>query len=291
MIGTWLTDSLRERGAEVQILTRQKPRRADLIQWEPGKKVHEVERLEGTDVVFNLTGAPIADRPWTKGRREELWDSRVEATDTLLEALASLDEPPSVFIGAGGLGYYGDRGDEFLDESEGPGSGFLADLSQAWEQAHLRSADVLGCRAAVLRMSIVLSPTGGVFPLMVKPFRFGIGGWLGTGQQYTPWVSIRDAVGAFEHLMDTEGCEGPFNGTIPEPTTNKEWLKALGRAVHRPVLTHAPKWALRGALGELADDLLIASVRAVPKKLLDTGYEFVDTDAEETFGWLLSELD
>src|SRR5262245_18396671 len=124
---------------------------------------------------------------------------------------------------------------------------------------------------------------------MVRPFRY-LGGWLCHGRQYTPWISVDDAIGALVHLADHPECRGAFNGTVPDPPQNKERLKALGRAMHRPVVTHAPRWALRGALGELADSLLIASIRAVPRKLLATGYQFRDTDEEETFRWLTSEL-
>jgi uncharacterized protein (TIGR01777 family) len=290
MIGSWLARVLRDRGDEVLIVTRGRPRRADHVQWDPLKRVHDVDRLDGLDAVVNLTGAPIADRPWTRQRRKELWESRVEATNTLLDALASRTRPPKVLVGAGGLGYFGDRGDVVLDEGMAPGSGFLAELSQAWEQAQLDAVKRLGARAAVLRMSIVLSPTGGAFPLMVKPFRVGLGGWLGNGRQYTSWISIRDTVGAFQHLLDHPGAQGPFNGTIPDPTPNKEWLKALGHVLHRPVITHAPKWALRGAFGELAEDLFLASVRAIPRKLVEQGYVFQDPTAESTFPWLLSEL-
>lgn len=290
MIGSWLAQSLRERGDEVLILTRQKPRHPGQIRWDLRKGIQGADRLEGTEAVVNLTGAPLADRPWTRARRRTLWESRVDATAVLLEGLAGLPEPPKVFLGAGGLGIYGDRGDEVLDESQPPGTGFLAELAEAWEEAHLRARRI-GARAAVLRMSIVLSPTGGAFPLMVKPFRVGVGGWLGNGRQYTSWLTIRDAVAAFQHLLDDERCEGAFNGTVPEPTTNKEWVKALGHVLHTPIYTHAPRWALRGALGELANDLLIASVRAVPSKLLDHGFTFRDGDAEEAFRWLVAEVD
>ncbi|MEQ1504309.1 MAG: DUF1731 domain-containing protein, partial [Myxococcota bacterium] len=173
----------------------------------------------------------------------------------------------------------------FIDDDDPPGTGFMAELCVAWEAAQLASESI-GCRSAVLRMSVVLSPTGGAFPLMVMPFRY-IGGWLGHGRQYTPWISIDDAVGALIHLADHPDCRGAFNGTVPNPPQNKEWLKALGREMHRPVVTHAPRWALRGALGELADSLLIASIRAVPRKLLATGYTFVDPEAEPTFAKLL----
>jgi len=290
MIGTWLARVLRERGDEVLIVTRSRPRRADHVQWDPLKKVHDADRLDGLDAVVNLTGAPIADRPWTRDRRRVLWESRVTATQTLFDALASRGRPPKVFVGAGGIGVYGDRGDSILDEYAAPGAGYLAELSAAWEQAQLDATKRLGARAAVLRMGIVLSPTGGAFPLMVKPFRVGLGGWLGNGRQYTSWISIRDCIGSFLHLIDHPGASGPFNGTVPEPIANKEWLKALGHVLHRPVITHAPKWALRGAFGELAEDLLLASVRAVPRKLVEQGYMFHDPHAEDAFQWLVAEL-
>lgn len=288
MIGSWLADDLRARGDDVLVLTRGRPTGPDQAQWDPGRGLSEPGRLEGVDAVVHLNGAPIADRPWTRNRRKVLWDSRIGATETLLAAIERLDDPPRVFVSAGGLGYFGDRGDDVLDEAEPRGSGFLAELAEAWEQSTL-GASRLGCRAAVLRMSIVLSPTGGAFPLMVKPFRIGVGGWLGNGKQYTSWISVRDASAAFRHLLD-HPCEGAYNGTIPEPTRNKEWCKALGAVLHRPVVTHAPKWALRGAFGELADDLLLASVRAVPGKLLAEGFTFQDGDAEATYRWLLDEL-
>lgn len=288
MIGGWIARALRARGDEVLILTRQVPREAGQVQWDPRKGVHEPERLDGIDACIHLTGAPIASRPWTAARRKELWESRVDATSILLESLSNLPTPPSVYVGAGGLGFYGDRGDELLTEEDSPGTGFLAELAQAWEEAHFE-ASALGCRTSVMRKSIVLSPTGGTFPLMINPFRFGIGGWLGNGRQYTPWVSIRDTVAGYLMAVDDPRISGPVNLTVPEPTSNKAWSKALGRALHRPVLGHAPKWALRGALGELADDLFLASVRAVPAKLDALGFEFEDVDAEATFTWLVQD--
>ncbi|MCO4743255.1 MAG: TIGR01777 family oxidoreductase [Proteobacteria bacterium] len=286
MIGSWLVNALEERGDEALILTRRKPQEPRQVQWDPKKGIPKKERLEGLDAVIHLTGAPIAARPWTAARRKELWSSRIDATKVLLDALSELDTPPLAFIGAGGLGYYGDRGEEELTEGHGPGEGFLSELAQAWEEAHLKASQ-LGCRTSVMRKSIVLSPDGGGFPLMVRPFSLGIGGWLGNGRQYTPWVSIRDTVGGYLVGVDDERCEGPVNLTIPKPTPNKEWSKALGRALNRPVMTHAPKWALRGALGDLADDLFLASVRAVPKKLLDLGFTFQDGEAEAAFTWLV----
>lgn len=290
MLGTWLARALRARGDHVLVITRGEPRDESEVQWDPTRGVLAPRQLERLDALFNLGGAPLADRPWTRQRRRLLTESRVNATEVLLDSLEALEHPPKAFVGAGGLGFFADRGDEILDDDDPPGSGFLAELCAEWEAASLAAERRLGARAAVLRMSVALSPTGGAFPLMVRTFRY-FGGWLGHGRQYTPWISVHDATAAFVHLADREECRGPFNGTVPNPTPNKEWMKALGRVMHRPVLTHAPRWALRGALGELADSMLIASIRAVPRKLLDTGFQWVDTDAETTFAKLKAEMD
>ncbi len=273
----------------MRVVTRQTPRNDDEIQWDPVRGFSSARALEGADVVFQLAGAPIADRPWTRQRRKVLYDSRVRSTETLISTFYDLDHPPKAFVSTGGLGLFGDRGDELLSDDAPPGHGFFPELCVAWEHANL-AAEQLGIRCAVLRMNLVLSPSGGVFPLMVRPFRL-VGGWLGHGRQYTPWLSIRDAVGALVHLADREGCRGVYNGTVPVPPRNREWLEALGRVMDVPVVTHAPRWALRGALGELADGLLIASIRAVPERLLASGYQFHDPDAEATFRWLVAEVE
>ena len=288
MIGTALAEQLRARGDDVLIVTRRSPSQPHEVQWDPKKGVQQVGRLEGLDALFNLAGAPLAGRPWTARRRETLLSSRVGATEVLLASLGRLRSPPAAYVGAGGLGLFGDRGEEVLSDDATRGTGFLADLADSWERQHLRAVE-LDARTSVLRMSIVLSPTGGAFPLMVRPFRV-MGGWLGNGRQWTSWISIRDCVCAMIYLADQPECEGAFNGTVPLPLRNKEWCKALGRVLNRPVRTHAPKWVLRGALGDLADELLIASVRAVPDKLLRAGFCFRDPDAEASFQWMVAEL-
>ena len=260
------------------------------LTWDPVKGLPRVERLEGTDAVVNLNGAPLAARPWTRARREVLLASRIDATRTLLGILERLERPPAVFVGVGALGMFSDAGDERIDDDAPRGEGFLAELSGAWEDVQL-SAESLGCRSSVLRMSIVLSPTGGALPPMVVPFRYGFGGWLGNGQQFTPWISIDDCVAALIHLIDHDDCRGGFNGTVPEPLRNRAWCEALGHALQRPVYTHAPKWALKGALGELANEIFLASRRAHPRKLLESGFEFADTDIEATFRRLLTEVE
>ncbi len=288
MIGSWLAGHLRARGDRVWILTRRSPRGEDEIQWDPNRGIQSPGRLEGLDAVFNLSGAHIADRPWTASRRRLLMESRVGATAVLLESFAKLDQPPKAYVGVSHIGLFGDRGDAYIEDNAPPGTGFLSDLSVAWEAAHL-SAEDLGARACVLRMCTVLSPTGGSFPLLLKPFKY-VGGWLGNGQQYLSWISIRDCTKALVYLADNPDATGCYNGTVPEPVRNKAWCQALGRVMDVPVVTHAPKWALRGALGELADDLYLASVRAVPRRLLDEGFSFQDPDIDLTFRWLVDEM-
>jgi len=291
MIGAALAQVLESRGDEVWIVSRKEPRGPRWLQWGPSRGIQNIRQLEGLDALVNLNGAALADRPWTTARRRVLLESRVDATRVFARSLAQLDAGPGVFVGVGHLGRFGDRGAAWIQDTDAPGSGFLAELCVAWEDAQLSAARNIGCRGAVLRMGMVLSPHGGAFPLIVMPFRYGFGGWMGNGRQYTAWLSIRDVVGMLVHLIDHEECSGGFNGNIPDPVENKRWCVSLGKALERPVRTHAPKWAMRGALGELANDVFLASCRAVPRKLLDSGYEFIDTDVAETFGWLLAEID
>ena len=287
LIGAALADAHRARGDDVVIVTR-KPREPGHIAWDPGRAWADVQRLDGLDVLYHLAGAPIADRPWTRQRRRVLWESRIDTAAMLREQLVRV-RAPKVWVGVSVLGRFGDRGEEVLDDDASQGPGYLAELATAWEDAHL-AAEKLGCRVAVLRMSVVLDARGGVFPLMIHPFRMGIGGWLGDGRQYTPWITGRDAVRALLHLAD-KPLTGGFNGTVPHPVRHYEWMKALANVLHSPVIAQAPRWALRGAFGELADDLLLSSVRAVPRKLSESGFVWLDPEAEPAFGRLVGELD
>ncbi len=289
LLGTSIATALRARGDEVRIITRRPARTGEEVHWDPPRGVIEIHKLEGIDAVIHLAGAPIADRPWTRARRKVLWESRVDSTRMLIDALKARKIKPKTWVGAGGLGRFGSRGEEELDDDAAAGTGFLADLSVAWESAQLE-AEKLGARTAVFRMAIVLDPHGGALPLVVKPFRIGIGGWLGDGRQFTSWITGRDAVNGFLHLLDDPRASGGYNGTVPVPTRNYEWCVALGRAVNKPVLTHAPKWAVRGALGELADDLFLASVRAIPRKLTAEGFRFLDPEPEAAFAAMVAQL-
>lgn len=291
MLGTWLANVLRDRGDEVYVLSRTRTDEPGHFVWSMSRGVVDVRGLESMDAVVNLAGAPIADRPWTRSRRRYIRESRMDATRVIMGSLERLESPPKTYIGIGHLGYYGDRGEEILDEKSESGNGFLAELAGDWERAHMAAAAGIGARGAVLRMAVSLSPTAGVFPLMLQPFRLGLGGWLGEGKQYLPWVSIRDTVSMLTFLLDRPDLDGVFNGCVPEPTRQRDWARALGRVIEKPVHRSAPRWALKGALGELADDLYLASIRAVPGRLLRAGYRFIDEDPQATFDWLVRSLE
>jgi uncharacterized protein (TIGR01777 family) len=290
-IGTKLRAALEERGDEVIVLTRGRTKLPGYLHWDASRGIARLRRLEGIDAFVNLAGEPLATRPWTSPRRKVLISSRIQATEILLEALTKLEQPPPVVLGVSSLGFFGDRGNEWVEDDERPGDRFLAKLASGWEAAHLSASARFPCRVGVVRLSIVLGSDGGVFPPLLKAFRFGFGGWLGNGRQYVPWTSMRDTVRILLHLLDHDGCEGVFNGSVPDPGTHRDWTEALARVLGKPGRAQAPAWALRGALGDLAEELLLASCRARPRRLLGAGFEFADPRIEELMLRLTSEHD
>jgi len=226
--------------------------------------------LEGADALINLSGANIAEKRWTKARKRELVDSRLASTKALIDALSSVKRPPRVFLNASAVGYYGDRGEEELDESSAPGEDFLAGLCAEWERAALAAPP--NVRAVVLRLGLVLGQGGGALARMLLPFRLGIGGPLGSGRQYMSWISRDDAVGLILRLLDAE-VSGPVNAVAPEPAANEAFSRELARALRRPCAFRVPEKAARLAFGELAD-VLLGGQRVLPKKALDAGYVF-----------------
>lgn len=225
-------------------------------------------------MAVHLSGASVAGKRWTTGYRQELVESRVATTATLARVLAELKSPPATLVVASAVGFYGDRGDEVLDENSAKGSGFLADLCEAWEEASLPAAQA-GIRVVHARLGIVLSKKGGALRKMLPAFRFGVGGRLGSGQQWVSWVSLEDAVDALQFLMHSIEVSGAVNVTAPNPVTNSEFTQALAQKLHRPALFPVPAFALRLAFGRaMADEALLASQRAVPLKLRSSGFRF-----------------
>lgn len=240
----------------------------------------------GVDTVIHLAGKSIADARWTPEVKEALRSSRVEPTRRLCEQLASLDQRPSTFVCASAIGIYGDRGDEKLDESSPPDDGFLAEIGKQWEAACQPARDA-GIRVVNLRLGIILSPKGGALAKMLMPGKLGLGGPMGSGKQWMSWVAMDDVLGAIYHAIATPSVKGPMNVVSPKPCTNAEFAKVLGKALGRPAFVPAPSFALRLALGEMADALLLASTRVEPQTLLSSGYRFRFDDLEESLRYLL----
>ena len=279
LIGTALRSSLTSDGHDVLALTR----RASLppletITWDVDKGRFDASGLEGVDAVIHLAGEPVAKR-WNQARKKAIRQSRVGGTKLLVEGLKSLKNPPKLLLSASAVGFYGDGGDTELDESAPPGEGFLPDVCQEWEKTTMEALG-LGIRAVCMRTGIVLSTKGGALGQMLLPFRLGVGGPLGSGKQWMPWIHIDDVVGAFRYVMANDDLVGAVNGTSPNPATNADFSKALGRALHRPAFLPTPAFGLKILFGEMVQ-ILLESQRALPKKLLFAGYEFKYPDLSD----------
>lgn len=242
--------------------------------------------FSGVDAVVHLAGENIAKGRWTEAKKRRIEESRVRGTRQLAEQLARSPSKPSVFICASAIGFYGDRGDELLDEESRPGEGFLSSVCKTWEAA-TQVAENAGIRTVSLRTGIVLSTQGGALNKMLFPFKMGAGGIIGNGSQYMSWVSLSDVVKIIRFLMDNDSVSGAVNVVSPEPSTNREFTKTLGRVLHRPTVFPMPSFAARLAFGEMANDLLLASCRVVPEKLLRAGYTFLHTHLDSTLRDLL----
>ncbi len=272
-IGRALTDHLWKSGHEVVGLRRETGGPAGPgPSWDPARGMLEARTLSGFDAVVHLSGANIGEGRWTEARKRELWASRVDSTRLLVDRMRDASHGPRVLVCASAVGYYGDRGDEVMDESASRGEGFLADLVAAWEDEAARAAQ-FGIRAVSSRFGVVMAADDGALRRMATAFRFGVGGRLGSGRQWMSWVAPADLVRAIEWLL-THEVSGPVNVTSPQPVRNAELTRALARVLHRPALFPAPAFALRIALGGAADELLLASQRVTPKRLLDTGFDF-----------------
>jgi uncharacterized protein (TIGR01777 family) len=267
LVGSALIADLTASGAATALrLARRGSSDAGAIQW-------DAARLEGCDAIVHLAGEPIGSGRWSPSRKEAIRGSRVEGTRLLVEGLLGLGRKPRALICASAIGYYGDRGDEELTESAGPGEGFLSDVAKGWETEAARAA-AGGIRVVSLRIGVVLAKEGGALRRMLPPFRMGFGGRLGGGRQWMSWIHIEDLVAVIRFALSREDLSGPINAVAPEPVTNAAFTAALARALRRPAILPAPPFALKLAFGEVAGALMLSSQRVVPKRLTDLGFSF-----------------
>jgi len=275
MLGSALRQTLSARNLPVLQLVRREPTTAGQLQWNlatsPAFAVPE--SLEGLAAAIHLSGASVGAHRWTRAYKREMAASRVDSTRALAATLAGLREPPQVLLVASAIGFYGSRGEELLDEASAPGSGFLAEVCQQWEAAAQPAADA-GVRVVNLRFGVVFGPGPGALARMAPIFRLGLGGRLGSGRQWMSWISLTDALAAILFALDSPTVNGPVNLTAPRPVRNAEFTQALARELHRPAILPAPAFALRLALGEMADETLLVSSRVYPSKRIEAGFRF-----------------
>ncbi|MFD1535808.1 TIGR01777 family oxidoreductase [Nonomuraea guangzhouensis] len=287
LLGGLLTEALRGQGQRVVRMVRRPPEGDEEAYWEPREDVIDLSALEGAEGVVHLAGAPIADRRWSEAYKRELVRSRVDGTRVLVNALRQLSRPPEVLVSASGVDFYGDTGDRVIDESQGKGTGFLADLCELWE-GEARAAGELGVRAAQLRTGLVLSGRGGALGRMLPIFKMGLGAPLGSGKQYWSWISEDDWVQAVLHILKNRELVGAVNVVTPNPVTNAEFTTTLGKALRKgTVPMPVPAFALGIGLGEFAREGLLPSHRILPGKLSDTGYRFTHSHLDAAFGAII----
>ncbi|CAB4880485.1 unannotated protein [freshwater metagenome] len=290
LIGRRLITALRERGDSITVLSRDPQRAArslgvEAIGWDPLTQPAPAEALAGRDGVIHLAGEPVAQR-WSPKAKAAIRDSRQIGTRNLVAGLSAAEPRPAVLLSSSAVGYYGKHRDERIDEDAPAGSDFLAQVCVAWEREAL-AAEALGMRVALVRTGVVLDPDGGALKTMLPPFKLGAGGPVAGGGQYLPWIHAEDIVGIYLAALDDTRWSGPVNGSAPEPVTNKEFSKALGRALHRPAIAPVPGFALRLLYGDMAE-IVTEGQRAVPARALANGYAFKHPELDEALASTLA---
>ena len=280
-VGTHLLNSLPSDSCEIWRLVRSRAEGENLIFWDPeGGHVDDPSLLEGFDAVVHLSGENIVCR-WTEKKKNSIRQSRILSTRYLVSLFSGLQDPPKTFICASAVGYYGDRGEERLTERSEVGSGFLPDTCLEWENEANRASD-LGARVINLRMGVVLSPEGGMLSSLLLPFKMGLGGVIGSGDQYLSWISIEDLSRIIVYLLGREDVRGPVNAVSPNPVSNREFTTALATVLRRPVWFAIPAFAVRLFFGEMGRSTMLAGSMVFPEKLLSSGYEFLHKDLGPT---------
>lgn len=289
LLGTHLIPTLIEKGHEVSRLVRKSPKSADEIQWDAEKGFNESEqaKLEGFDAVIHLAGDNIASENWSQDKKHRVRESRVTGTRVLVDALRKCQNPPNTFVSASAEGIYGrETGDAVLTEESPAGEGFLAELCQAWEN-EAKKAEDFGARVVILRIGVVLTKDGGAIEKMLTPFKLGVGGVIGSGKQYMPWISLDDIISVIHFALENE-FSGAINTVAPNPVTNYEFTKTLGKVLNRPTIFPIPEFAIRLMFGEMGENLLLKGCRVIPKRLQELGYEFKYENLEAAMKHILN---
>ena len=280
LVGTNLIPTLKTH--DVYKLVRKTPQSADEIEWDAEKGFAESEqaKLENFDAVVHLAGDNVASENWSKEKKRKIKESRTVGTKVLVDALKQCKNPPKHFISASAIGFYGDGKDEILDERSAKGAGFLPEVCDEWEIEANRAED-FGARVVCMRIGVVLAKDGGALEKMLTPFKFGVGGTIGSGEQWMSWIALADIISIVHFFLDDENLRGAFNLTAPNPATNADFVKTLGHALSRPTLLPLPAFAVRLMFGEMGETLLLQGARVLPKRLEDAGYQFKFANLEE----------
>ncbi len=271
LVGSRLVEALEAKGHRVIRLVRRRATGPDERLWDPKEETYDPSLLVGAEAIVHLAGESIAAGRWTEGRKQAILDSRVDTTRRIAEAIRNSPHPAKALLVASAVGYYGDRQDEVLDESSASGEGFLAEVCRRWEAA-AEPAKSAQTRVLAMRFGMILDRDGGALARMLGPFSWGLGGRLGSGRQYVSWIHLEDVVAAVMFLLSEDDCQGAYNMVAPNPLRNRQLTAILGKLMGRPTILPAPAFALRLALGEMADELLLASARALPRRLQEAGF-------------------
>ncbi len=280
LIGSRLVGRLQAAGHEIVRLVRHPTQARDEVTWDPASGRFDHQRAAGCDAVVHLAGENIAGGRWTDERKRRIHRSRADGTRLMVDGLAKLDASPPVFVAASAVGYYGARGDEVLTEDSPPGDDWLSEVCTDWERAS-EAVESWGGRRVLMRTGLVLDQEGGALGKMLPFFRLGVGGVLGSGEQWMSWISLDDQLALYERALTDERMRGAYNATAPEPVTNRTFTKALGEVLHRPTILPVPAFGLRLLYGEMADALLLTGQRALPKRLSELGHSFRHTSIGE----------
>lgn len=287
LVGKVLITRLEADSHEIFRLVRHAPSSESEIEWSPDRYSIALARLEGFDAVIHLAGESIAEGRWNEERKKRIRESRVKGTKLLADAMANLSRPPRTLISASAVGYYGNRGDERLTETSAPGNDFLSEVCVEWEKATELAAEK-GIRVINTRFGIILDARGGALAKMLPPFRMGIGGKIGSGKQWMSWIALDDVVGAIKFALTNEVLSGPINFVAPNPVTNAEFTKTLGKTLSRPTLFPIPAFGIRLVFGEMADALLLSSQRVEPARLKQANYQFSYSELKQALSHVLA---